>query len=80
MASKFLNGACSSSQEGDYIMKDSNILLTNTRMADICSRFYTLEEINQLELSFLSLIKFNCFVSPSDIQQYLIENRQDLLL
>jgi hypothetical protein len=56
------------------------VWLNNARMADICSRFYTLEEINQSELSFLSLIKFELFISPMQVQSYLLEHRQDLLL
>lgn len=70
-ASKFLNGA-SASHEGDYILKDTDVCLTNARMAAICARFYTLQEINQLELSFLSLIKYNCFVNPAEIQRYIL--------
>lgn len=56
------------------------VWLNNARMANICSRFYTLQQINQLELSFLNLIKFECFVNPVEVQEYLIKHRQDLLL
>lgn len=59
---------------------DYPLWLNNARMANICSRFYTLQQINQLELSFLNLIKFECFVNPVEVQEYLTKHRQDLLL
>jgi hypothetical protein len=59
---------------------EAPVWLNNARMADICSRFYTLQEINQSELSFLYLIKFELFISPTQVQSYLLKHRQDLLL
>lgn len=56
------------------------VWLNNARMANICNRFYTLQQINQLELSFLNLIKFECFVNPMEVQEYLVKHRQDLML
>ncbi|KAI9277607.1 hypothetical protein BY458DRAFT_504588 [Sporodiniella umbellata] len=54
--------------------------LNNARMAQICYRFYTLQEINRLEISFLKLIKYDCFVHPLEVDLYLAKHRQDLLL
>ncbi|CAO3703377.1 unnamed protein product [Rhizopus stolonifer] len=54
--------------------------LNNATMASICYRFYTLEEINQLETSFLKLIKYDCFVHPLEVDHYLSRHRQDLLI
>lgn len=95
VASKYLHGTCwGGSQriiESDNSETSNNkeklraedelpVWLNNARMANICSRFYTLQQINQLELSFLNLIKFECFVNPVEVQDYLIKHRQDLLL
>ncbi|GAN04481.1 ribosomal protein L4 [Mucor ambiguus] len=85
VASKYLHGTCwGSSQnvvtEEQKSTEDTPVWLNNARMANICSRFYTLQEINQLELSFLNLIKYDCFVNPIEVQEYLVLHRQDLLL
>ncbi|KAI8091630.1 hypothetical protein BDF21DRAFT_409810 [Thamnidium elegans] len=89
VASKYLHGTCwGESQRVTDDEHDSKLLaedelpvwLNNARMANICTRFYTLEQINQLELSFLNLIKFECFVNPIEVQEYLVKHRQDLLL
>ncbi|CAO0791739.1 unnamed protein product [Mucor circinelloides] len=86
VASKYLHGTCwGSSQnvvtdEHQKPTEETPVWLNNARMANICSRFYTLKEINQLELSFLNLIKYNCFVNPIEVQEYLVLHRQDLLL
>ncbi|KAI7898682.1 uncharacterized protein BX663DRAFT_523724 [Cokeromyces recurvatus] len=84
VASKYLHGTCwaHSQQLSDSVLAEDEIpvWLNNARMADICSRFYTLKEINQLELSFLNLIKFECFINPIEVQHYLVKNRQDLLI
>lgn len=95
VASKYLHGTCwgrsqrmeESNHEADEADNsklraedDYPLWLNNARMANICSRFYTLQQINQLELSFLNLIKFECFVNPVEVQEYLIKHRQDLLL
>lgn len=90
VASKYLHGTCWGSsqniitteqeQKQHKSTEETPVWLNNARMANICSRFYTLREINQLELSFLSLIKYNCFVNPIEVQEYLVLNRQDLLL
>ncbi|KAI8137610.1 hypothetical protein BJV82DRAFT_524916 [Fennellomyces sp. T-0311] len=53
--------------------------LNNARMATISS-IYSLEQINQLECSFLNLIKHQCWVNDLDVQSYLLRHRQDLLL
>ncbi|KAL9559769.1 hypothetical protein MBANPS3_000244 [Mucor bainieri] len=86
VASKYLHGTCWGSsqnvvtEEEQKPTEDTPVWLNNARMANICSRFYTLQEINQLELSFLNLIKYNCFVNPIEVQEYLVLHRQDLLL
>jgi hypothetical protein len=93
VASKYLHGTCwGASQRVTENVNNSNntnnrgaedelpVWLNNARMANICSRFYTLQQINQLELSFLNLIKFECFVNPIEVQEYLVKHRQDLLL
>ncbi|KAI8989447.1 hypothetical protein BDB01DRAFT_781914 [Pilobolus umbonatus] len=85
VASKYLHGTCwgisQKMEEGDGLADDElPNWLNNARMAHICMRFYTLQEINQLELCFLSLIKFDCFINPIEVQEYLIRHRQDLLL
>ncbi|KAI9319201.1 hypothetical protein BX666DRAFT_1854731, partial [Dichotomocladium elegans] len=53
--------------------------LTNARMAKACS-IYSLEQVNQLERSFLNLIKHRCWVDEEIVQEYLSNHRQDLLL
>lgn len=89
VASKYLHGTCwGASQIVTEVNQDNKIRaedelpvwLNNARMANICNRFYTLQQINQLELSFLNLIKFDCFVNPIEVQAYLVKHRQDLLL
>ena len=85
VASKYLHGTCwgitDTNHDSNLQVKDEPpVWLNNARMAHICNRFYTLEEINQLELSFLKLIKFECFVNPVKVQEYLVKHRQDLLL
>jgi hypothetical protein len=69
IASKYLQGTTWGNNE-----------MNNATMATICYRFYTLQEINQLETSFLKLIKYNCFVHPLEVENYLSRHRQDLLL
>ncbi|KAI9255860.1 hypothetical protein EDC94DRAFT_616968 [Helicostylum pulchrum] len=89
VASKYLHGTCwgesqrVTEDEHDFKLLAEDELpvwLNNARMANICTRFYTLQQINQLELSFLNLIKFECFVNPIEVQEYLVKHRQDLLL
>ncbi|KAI9488233.1 hypothetical protein BDB00DRAFT_849148 [Zychaea mexicana] len=70
VADKFLQGTTWTSHKNR---------LTNARMAKICS-MYTLEQVNQLECSFLNLIKHQCWVNDLDVQSYLLRHRQDLLL
>ncbi|KAI8880585.1 hypothetical protein K501DRAFT_224591 [Backusella circina FSU 941] len=74
VASKYLHGTCWG------ITADDHVWLNNARMADICSDLFTLEQVNQLELSFLKLIHFECFVNANQVQDYLVQNRQDLCL
>jgi hypothetical protein len=74
VASKYLHGTGWGIATGDHVW------LNNARMADICSHLYTLEQINQLELSFLKLIHFECYVNANQVQDYLVQNRQDLCL
>ena len=69
IASKYLQGTTWGNNE-----------MNNATMATICYRFYTLQEINQLETSFLKLIKYNCFVHPLEVENYLSRHRQDLRL
>ncbi|KAI9346683.1 hypothetical protein BD770DRAFT_396176 [Pilaira anomala] len=86
VASKYLHGTCwGASQRVTETTEpqaedEVPVWLNNARMANICSRFYTLQQINQLELSFLNLIKFECFVNPIEVQDYLVRHREDLLL
>ncbi|KAI9481659.1 MAG: hypothetical protein EXX96DRAFT_567574 [Benjaminiella poitrasii] len=86
VASKYLHGTCWAHSQQPYdgqsqLAEDEiPVWLNNARMADICSRFYTLKEINQLELSFLNLIQYECFVHPMEVHDYLMKHRQDLLL
>ncbi|KAF1801820.1 hypothetical protein V8B55DRAFT_1474222 [Mucor lusitanicus] len=87
VASKYLHGTCwglsqnvVTEEQQQKSTEETPVWLSNARMASICSRFYTLQEINQLELSFLNLIKYNCFVNPIEVQDYLVLHRQDLLL
>lgn len=88
VASKYLHGTCWGAsqtvmiQEEEIIRAEEEVpvWLNNARMASICNRFYSLQQINQLELSFLNLIKFECFVNPIEVQEYLVKHRQDLLL
>jgi hypothetical protein len=87
VASKYLHGTCWGASQrvveaGTTIRAEDElpVWLNNARMANICNRFYTLQQINQLELSFLNLIKFECFVNPIEVQKYLVKHRQDLLL
>ncbi|KAI9008785.1 hypothetical protein CLU79DRAFT_509603 [Phycomyces nitens] len=85
IASKFLHGTrwaiCQQSTE-DLTMcadEDKPCWLTNSRMAGICG-MYSLEQVNQLERSFLNLIQHRCWVDSGEVQAYLIRHRQDLLL
>lgn len=88
VASKYLHGTCwgasqqrvTETTEPQAAEDELPVWLNNARMANICSRFYTLQQINQLELSFLNLIKFECFVNPIEVQDYLVRHREDLLL
>ncbi|KAL0075556.1 hypothetical protein J3Q64DRAFT_1841399 [Phycomyces blakesleeanus] len=59
--------------------EDKPCWLTNCRMAGICG-MYSLEQVNQLERSFLNLIQHRCWVDAGEVQAYLIRHRQDLLL
>ncbi|KAI8388133.1 uncharacterized protein BYT42DRAFT_491942 [Radiomyces spectabilis] len=68
VASKFLHGT-----------SWATCWLTNAQMAKICV-IYTLDQINQLERSFLNLIKHKCWVDAAEIQAFLLKHRQDLLL
>ncbi|KAI7896063.1 uncharacterized protein EV154DRAFT_493403 [Mucor mucedo] len=91
VASKYLHGTCWGASQTVMMMDEEEevvvraedelpVWLNNARMASICNRFYSLQQINQLELAFLNLIKFECFVNPIEVQEYLVKHRQDLLL
>ncbi|KAI7859284.1 hypothetical protein BDC45DRAFT_432947, partial [Circinella umbellata] len=70
VADKFLQGTTWTSSKNR---------LTNRCMAKISS-IYTLEQVNQLECSFLNLIKHQCWINEVDVQNYLLRHRQDLCL
>ncbi|KAI8643031.1 hypothetical protein BD408DRAFT_343096 [Parasitella parasitica] len=82
VASKYLHGTCWGSSQ-NFVRESTEetpVWLNNARMACICNGLYSLQDINQSEQSFLSLIKYNCFVKPIEVQDYLLMHRQDLLL
>ncbi|ORY95435.1 hypothetical protein BCR43DRAFT_493000 [Syncephalastrum racemosum] len=86
VASKFLHGTTWASsqyvhnpEEDEESKSTRGPWLNNSRMACICS-IYSLQQINQLECSFLNLIKHRCWVDSATVQAYLLEHRQDLLL
>ncbi|ORZ18666.1 hypothetical protein BCR42DRAFT_324625 [Absidia repens] len=84
-ASKFLHGTrwgSSQQLEGSHDMADENkpCWLTNQKMSRFCGNMYTLHQINELERSFLKLIQYKCWVDDDQVQDYLVQHRQELLL
>ncbi|KAI8099894.1 uncharacterized protein BX664DRAFT_273431 [Halteromyces radiatus] len=85
VASKFLHGTrwgASQQLDGPHDVADESkpYWLTNQRMKRLCDDMYTLQEINQLERSFLNLIDYQCWVDEAIVQDYLVKHRQELLL
>ncbi|KAG0183272.1 hypothetical protein DFQ29_007818 [Apophysomyces sp. BC1021] len=75
LASKFLHGTSWGHQPDE----DQTCWLTNARIVQMCP-MYSLKQIQQFERSLLHLIEYRCWVEPSDVQSYLLEHRQDLML
>ncbi|KAI8065452.1 hypothetical protein BC940DRAFT_304134 [Gongronella butleri] len=84
VASKFLHGtrwaATQLVGDDDRADEDRSCWLTNGRLAALCRHMYTLDQVNQLERSFLRLIQYQCWVDSTQVQAYLLRHRQELLL
>ncbi|ORX52016.1 hypothetical protein DM01DRAFT_1289088 [Hesseltinella vesiculosa] len=85
VASKFLHGTRWASSQltdecTDKADEDRQYWLTNRRLSTLLRSMYTLQQINQLERSFLSVIDYKCWVDSCQVQDYLIRHRQELML
>ncbi|KAI7865280.1 hypothetical protein BDF14DRAFT_1730663, partial [Spinellus fusiger] len=74
-ASKFLHGT----QWATYQQTGNANLLCADEDKPCCG-IYTCQQVNQLERSFLKLIRYRCWVDSGEVQAYLTRHRQDLLL